>query len=74
MGSLGGCRFDDFYRNDFCDLYIILNLVSQLMNHADHSTFEHLIHMLLCCIAGLGIGTLAVWGYTKIKESKNHNP
>jgi hypothetical protein len=45
-----------------------------MMNHADHSTYEHIIHMLLCCIAGLGIGTLAVWGYQKIKESKNHNP
>jgi hypothetical protein len=45
-----------------------------MMNHADHTTYEHIIHMLLCCLAGLGIGTLAVWGYTKIKESKNHNP
>jgi hypothetical protein len=57
------------------------------MNHTDHSFYEHLfhmflccvagehiIHMLLCCIAGLGIGTLAVWGYQKIKQNKNHNP
>ena len=49
-------------RNDLC------------MNHADHSTFEHLIHMFFCCIAGIGIGTLAVWGYQKIKDNKNHNP
>jgi hypothetical protein len=45
-----------------------------MMNHADHSTFEHIIHMFLCCIAGLGIGTLAVWGYNKIKQNKDHNP
>jgi hypothetical protein len=45
-----------------------------MMNHADHTTFEHIIHMFLCCLAGLGIGTLAVWGYQKIKENKNHNP
>jgi len=30
--------------------------------------------MFFCCIAGLGIGTLAVWGYQKIKENKSHNP
>ncbi len=30
--------------------------------------------MLLCCLAGFGIGTLAIWGYNKIKENKNHNP
>jgi len=30
--------------------------------------------MLICCIVGIGIGTLAVWGYKKIKENKDHNP
>jgi hypothetical protein len=44
------------------------------MHHADHSTLEHVFHMLLCCLAGFGIGTLAIWGYNKIKENKNHNP
>ena len=55
-------------------LFFIGRNTCLVMNHADHSTFEHIIHMLLCCIAGLGIGTLAVWGYQKIKENKNHNP
>ena len=27
--------------------------------------------MFVCCLVGLGIGSLAVWGYTKIKENKN---
>jgi hypothetical protein len=44
------------------------------MHNHDHSTCIHLIHMLVCCLVGLGIGSLAVWGYTKIKENKNHNP
>jgi hypothetical protein len=44
------------------------------MNHTDHTFYEHLFHMFLCCVAGLGIGTLAVWGYQKIKQNKNHNP
>jgi len=30
--------------------------------------------MFLCCLAGIGIGTLAVWGYQQIKNNKNHNP
>jgi hypothetical protein len=30
--------------------------------------------MFICCVAGLGIGALAFWGYKKIQENKNHNP
>ena len=44
------------------------------MHTHDHNTYTHLIHMLLCCLAGIGIGTLAVWGYNQIKNNKNHNP
>ncbi|QIN97132.1 hypothetical protein [Synechococcus phage S-H25] len=44
------------------------------MNHANHSSLEHFAIMIVCCIVGVGIGTLAVWGYNKIKDSKNHNP
>ena len=44
------------------------------MEHADHTTIEHVIHMIVCCIVGLGAGALGVWAYNKIKDSKNHNP
>ena len=44
------------------------------MDHTDHTTLEHVYHMLLCCIAGLGIASLAVWGYNAIKTNKDHNP
>ena len=44
------------------------------MDHTDHTTLEHVIHMILCCIAGLGIGAVAIWGYNAIKNNKNHNP
>jgi hypothetical protein len=46
------------------------------MNHAHHihNHANHLDHMILCCVVGIGIGTLAVWGYNKIKQNKNHNP
>ena len=42
--------------------------------HNVSAHFLHLIHMFICCITGLGIGFLAIFGYKKSKENKNHNP
>ena len=35
---------------------------------------HHFIHMIVCCIVGIGIGALGFTIYNKIKENKNHNP
>ena len=40
----------------------------------NHHGWEHVIHMIICCIIGVGIGTALVYGYNKIRENKDHNP
>jgi len=35
---------------------------------------HHFIHMIVCCIVGIGIGAAGIWVYNKVKDSRNHNP